>query len=94
MELGSCSRRSCADEVEADEAARRLDEPYHFELPLLAAATHTSLVLRASSLDPDAQPFFASPSRSKRLHFTDPEASIGNSDLLPSSDHGKAVVLP
>jgi hypothetical protein len=41
-------------------------------------------VHQASNLAPDAEPFFASPAKSERLHFTDSEASFGDSDVPPS----------
>lgn len=91
MELGSCSRRSWADEVEAEE--RELASP--FQLPPLVAAAHASLILRSSSLDPGAEPFVGSPGGSgERVHFTDSEASSYDSDVPPSSRRGPAVRPP
>jgi hypothetical protein len=89
-----CSRRSWVDEVE-EEAARSAGRSNLFELPPLAATAHASLVLRLSSLDPEAEPFVVSPGGSDaRLHFTNSEASFGGSDGPPSSDRGKGVLLP
>jgi hypothetical protein len=45
------------------------------------------------SLDPDAEPFDASPGGSDRLHFSDSEVSLGDSEP-PVSERGKAVVPP
>lgn len=39
--------------------------------PPLAADTHARLVLRVSSIDPDAAPFDVSPAVAERIHFTD-----------------------
>lgn len=65
------------------------------QLPPLAVAAHATFVLRASSLDPDAEPFVASPGESGgRLHFTDSEGSLGDSDAPASSGRGKAVRQP
>jgi hypothetical protein len=63
------------------------------ELPPLEASAHARLVLRPSSLDPDAEPFDASPGGSDRLHFSDSEVSLGDSEP-PVSERGKAVVPP
>ncbi|CAD6222371.1 unnamed protein product [Miscanthus lutarioriparius] len=93
MEPGSCSRHSWADEVDEEETARSAGRSALFEFPPLAAATHASFVLQASSLDPDAEPFFASPGGSERLHFTDSEASFGDSDAPPSSGHGRCTIV-
>jgi len=96
MDPGSCSDRSWADEVEEAEAARSTGSSAFPGLPPLAAAAHASLVLRASSLDPDAAPFGASPGDGygERLHFTDSEASFGDSDEPPSSARGRAAAPP
>lgn len=84
MEKGSSSRRSWADVVDASSPA----------LPPLAAATHASLVLRATNLDPDAEPFFASPDASERLHLSDYEGSFGDSDEPPSSGRVDLAARP
>jgi hypothetical protein len=69
------------DEVEEEESARGAGRSAFFELSPLAAAVHASFVLRTSSLDPDAEPFIASPGGyEERQHFTDSEASFGESD--------------
>jgi hypothetical protein len=91
MDPGSCSRRSWADEVEEEEAARSAARSVLSELPPLAAATHASLVLRASTLDPEAKPFLASPG-AERIHFTDSKASFGDSEPPPLLLRGKDVV--
>jgi hypothetical protein len=81
MERGTCSRHSWADEVEEDEAAQSTGRSVFLELPALAMAAQAELVLRSSSLDPEAEPFPASLERStERLHFSDSEASLGESD--------------
>lgn len=45
MDLGSCSRHSWADEVEAKEASHSAGRSFPYELPSLAAAAHAALVL-------------------------------------------------
>jgi len=58
------------------------------EMPPLAAAAHAAFVLWASSLDPDADPFVASPGGSEvRHHFSDSEASFNDSDAPPPRLH-------
>lgn len=95
MGPGSCSRRSWADEVEEKESTWGAGRFAFPELPPLVAATHASLVLWASSLDPKAEPFTASLGGSEeKLHFTNLEASFYDSDTPPSSGRGKAAVLP
>jgi hypothetical protein len=95
MEPGSCSRSSWADEIEEEESARGAGRSAFFELPPLAAVAHASFVLQASSLDLDVGPFIASPGGyEERLHFTDSEASFGDTDVPPLSEHGMAAVLP
>lgn len=91
MELGSPSRRSWADIVEEDEEALRSTAGSVLEhLPPLAAAAHAAHVLRASSLDPNAEPFPGSPRG--RVRFSDSEESSGDSDEPPpSTGRGKAV---
>jgi hypothetical protein len=81
MEPNTCSRSSWADEVEEEESARGAGRCAFFELPPLAVAVHASFVLWASSLDPDVEPLITSPGGyEERLHFTDLEASFGESD--------------
>lgn len=84
MEPRSGSRRSWADMAYAEEAARDAARSAYPELPPLTAAAHASLVLRTTSLDLDATPF-SSPGAGygDRLHFTDSEASFGDSDASP-----------
>lgn len=74
----SSPRPHWADEVEDMDAPRSAGRS--IDLPPLAAVAHASFVLRVSSLDPEAAPFFASPGASKRLHFSDSEESFGDSD--------------
>jgi hypothetical protein len=94
MESGSCSRVSWADEVEADEASLGVATPSSFNLPPLAAAAHTTMVLHSSSLDPDAEPFVGSPGRSGgKLSFSDSEASF-DSEASAASGRGKAPQRP
>ncbi|CAD6226867.1 unnamed protein product [Miscanthus lutarioriparius] len=95
MDHGSYSRRSWADKVEEDEAARSAARSALLELPPLAAAAHAACVLRASSLDPDIEPFVGSSGVGEnRLHFTDSKASFGDSDAPPPSGRGKEILRP
>lgn len=92
MEPGSCSRWSWADEVEAAEvAAADLAVPV-FNLPPMAAKAHATLMLQATSLNPDADPFLGSPGRSGgRLAFSDSEASLSDLEASPAVGDGTAA---
>lgn len=80
-EPGSCSRLSWADEVEAVEASPSATRAIPFELPPLAATAHAALVLQASCLDPDAEPFIGFPGGSEaRLHLSDTKGSFSGSE--------------
>lgn len=96
MERGSSSRRSWADvaeESDDEEASFGTEGSPLQHLPPLAAAAHATIVLHSSSLNPDAEPFYASPRGSSgRLHFTDSEASLDDSDGPPPAGKGKAAM--
>ena len=92
MERGSSSRRPRADssdEAESEDAALRSANP---RLPPLAAAAHAAQVLRSSSLNPNADPFSASPGG--RIQFSDSEESLEATDASPPSSRGKAPAGP
>jgi len=95
MERGSPSRRSWADVCDEAEAADAAGETTPPQLPPLAGAAHAAQVLRTSSLNPDAEPFSTSPG--ERLHFSDSDESLGDSDASsppPPPGRGKDPVLP
>lgn len=61
-------------------------------LPPLAATAHATLVLRASALNPHAEPFQGSPGGSVvRLCFSDSEPSLSDPEESPVSGRGKAM---
>lgn len=94
MEPGSCSRWSWADEVEAEKASLSARGSDTFNLPPMAAAAHATLVLQATSLNPDAEPYQGSPGCSgARLCFTDSEASLSDHDGSPFYGAGQAERL-
>ncbi|CAD6337978.1 unnamed protein product [Miscanthus lutarioriparius] len=95
MEPGSCSRRSWVVEVEDEEAARSTGRSTLQHPPPLATSAHASFVLHTSSLDPNAEPFVASPGGSReRLHFTVSKASSEEEDEPPMARRGKDAPHP
>ena len=87
MERGSSSRlprSGYSEEADSEDASPRL--------PPLAAAAHAAQVLRSSSLNPNADPFSASPGG--RIQFSDSEESLEVSDSSPPPGRGKAPAGP